>query len=80
MGQRSLHLTLRHAVPNIIPLLTGNHGRDLMIGNQGTGTDTAKRHGTGRPPSVKSFKATTLALVSEFESFDSTFRGGVFVG
>jgi len=42
--------------------------------------DIVTAPGNGRPPVVKSFKGTTLTLLSEFEAFDSNFRGGVFVG
>jgi serralysin len=42
--------------------------------------DIVAATGLGRPPLAKSFKGTTLALLGEFEPFDPSFRGGVFVG
>jgi trimeric autotransporter adhesin len=69
---------------DFVPFPNGQPAHDVRVAltdRDGDGlADLVASLGNGRPPLVRTFKGTTLALLDEFAAFDLSFRGGVFVG
>ena len=63
------------------PFASGQNARVALIDRDSDGlADIVTALGPGSAPTVKSFKGTTLASLGQFNAYDPSFLGGVFVG